>query len=81
MFKKLQAFFNHKQWAEDVSFALEEARFEKQLEETSFAYFFLWAKKNDIENRGEKIFAQEEKICKFQADTNKAVAKIEKNLY
>ena len=77
-FKKLQGSHNYKQWTRDMSFALNEARLWRHVEGTAVAPPSLQAKKDDSEDRMEKIFAREEKICEFQDNACKAVAKIGK---
>ncbi len=77
-FKKLQGPHNYKQWTKDMSFALEEARLWRHVEGTAVSPPPLKVKEDDSENRMEKIFAWEEKICKFQDNARKAVAKIGK---
>ncbi len=77
-FKKLQGPHNYKQWTKDMSFSLEEARLWRHVEGTAVSPPPLKAKKDDSEDRMEKIFAWEEKICEFQDNSRKAVAKIRK---
>lgn len=59
-----------------MSFALEEARLWGHVEETVVSPPRLKPKNDDSEDRMEKIFAREEKICELQDNTRKAVAKI-----
>ncbi len=61
-----------------MSFALEEARLWRHVEGTAVSPPPLKAKEDDSEDRIEKIFAREEKICEFQDNARKAVAKIGK---
>ena len=61
-----------------MSFALEEARLWRHVEGTAVSPPPLKAKEDDSEDRMEKIFAREEKICEFQDNARKAVAKIGK---
>ena len=61
-----------------MSFGLEEARLWRHVEGTAVAPPPLEPKKDDSEDRMEKIYAREEKICEFQDNACKAVAKIEK---
>ena len=77
-FKKLQGFHNYKQWKRDMGFALEEARLWRHVEGTAVSPPSLKANEDDSENRMEKIFAREEKICEFQDNARKAVAEIGK---
>ncbi len=78
IFKKLQGPHNYKQWTRDMSFALEEARLWRHIEETAVSPSPLKAKEDDSEDRMEKIFAREEKICEFQDNARKEVAKMGK---
>ena len=75
-FKKLQGSHNYKQWTRDISFALKEARLWRQVEGTAVAFPLLKRKEDDSEDRMEKIFAREGKICEFEDNAQKAVAKI-----
>ena len=78
-FKKLQGSHNYKKWTQDMSFALEEARLWRHVKETAVAPPPpLKAKEDDSDNQMEKIYAQEEKICEFQDNACKAIAKIGK---
>ena len=77
-FKKLQGPHNYKQWTRNMSFALEEARLWRHVEGTTVSPPALEAKEDDSEDRMEKIFARKEKICEFQDNTRKTVAKIGK---
>ena len=77
-FKKLQGSHNYKQWTRDMSFALEEARLWKYVEGTAVAPPLLKPKKDDSEDQMKKRYAREEKICKFQNNACKTVAKIGK---
>ena len=61
-----------------MSFALEEARLWRHVEGTAVAPPPLVAKKDDNEDRLEKIYAREEKIVEFQDNARKAIAKIGK---
>ena len=61
-----------------MSFALEEARLWRYVEETAVSPPLLKAKEDDSEDRREDIFAGEEKLCEFQDNTSKAVVKIGK---
>lgn len=61
-----------------MSFALEEARLWRHVEGTAVALPPLKAKEDESEDRMEKIYAREEKICEFQDNARKAVAKIGK---
>ena len=60
-----------------MSFGLEEARLWRHVEGTAVAPPPLEPKKDGSEDRMEKIYAREEKICEFQDNACKAVAKIE----
>lgn len=77
-FKKLQGSHNYKQWTREMSFASEEARLWRHVEGTAVSSPRLEPKKDDSEDRMEKIFAREEKICEFEDNARKAVAKIGK---
>ncbi len=77
-FKKLQGSHNYKQWTRDMSFALEEARLWRHVEGTANAPPALKAKADDTEDRMEKIYAREEKICEFEDNARKTITKIEK---
>ena len=61
-----------------MSFTLEEARLWRHVEGTAVASLPLMAKADDSEDQMEKIYAREEKICEFQDNARKAIAKIEK---
>ncbi len=61
----------------DTHFALEEARLVRYLKGATVSPPPLKAKK-DSEDLMEKILAQEEKICEFQDNSRKTVAKIGK---
>ena len=61
-----------------MSFALEEARLWRYIKGTAVASPPLVAKKDDNEDWLKKIYAWKEKIVKFQDNTRKAIAKIEK---
>ncbi len=61
-----------------MSFALEEARLWRHVEKKAVAPLLFKAKKNDIEDRIEKIDAREEKISELQDKSRKAIAKIGK---
>ena len=77
-FKKFQDSHNYMQWSRDMSFALEEARLWRHVERTAVAPPSLEAKPDDNEDRMERIYAREEKICEFQDNARKAIAKIGK---
>ncbi len=77
-FKKLQGSHNYKHCKRDISFALEEARLWRPVEGTEVAPPPLKLKADDTEDRMKRIFAREEKICEFQDNARKAVAKIGK---
>ena len=77
-FKKLQGSHNYKQWTRDMSFALEEARLWRHVEGTAIAPPPLMPKGDDSEDRMERIYARDEKICEFQDNARKAIAKIGK---
>ena len=77
-FKKLQGPHNYKQWTRDMSFTLEEARLWRHVEGTAVSPPALKAKEDDSEDRIEKIFARKGRICEFQDNARKTVAKIEK---
>ncbi len=59
-----------------MSFALEEARLWRHVERTAVASPPLETKKNDSEDQRENIFARKDKICEFQDNARKALAKI-----
>ena len=61
-----------------MSFALAEARLWRHVEETAVSPPRLEPKNDDSEDRMEKIFTREEKICEFPDNARKAVAKIGK---
>lgn len=61
-----------------MSFVLEEARFWRDVEGTVVASPRLKLKEDDSEDRKEKIFAREEKICEFEDNARIVVAKIGK---
>ena len=61
-----------------MSFALEEARLWRHVEGTAIAPPPLMPKGDDSEDRMEKIYAREEKICEFEDNARKAIAKIGK---
>lgn len=61
-----------------MSFAVEKARLWRHVEGTAVPPPQLEPKKDDSEDRMEKIFAREEKICEFEDKARKAVAKIGK---
>ena len=61
-----------------MSFALEEARLWRHVEGTAVSPHSPKAKEDDNEDGMEKIFAREEKICEFEDNVRKEVAKIGK---
>ena len=61
-----------------MSFALEEARLWRNIKETAVVPPSPEAKPDDNEDRMERIYAREEKICEFQDNPREAVAKIRK---
>ncbi len=61
-----------------MSFTLEDSRLWKHVEGTAVAPPSLKPKEDDSEDRMEKIFAREEKICEFEDNARKAVGKIGK---
>ncbi len=61
-----------------MSFALKKARFWRHIEGTAIALLPLMPKENDSKDQIERIYALDEKICKFQDNTRKAIAKIGK---
>ena len=61
-----------------MRFALEEARLWRHVEGTALAPPPLVAKKDENEDRLEKIYAREGKIVEFQDSACKAIAKIGK---
>ncbi len=61
-----------------MSFALEEAKLWRHVERTAVSPTPLRAKKDDSKDRMGKIFAREQKICEFQDNAGKTVAKIGK---
>ncbi len=78
IFKKLQDSHNYKQWTRDISFTLEEARLWRHIERTAIAPP-LFMPKGDVREDGmEKIYTREEKICKFEDNARKTIAKIGK---
>ncbi len=77
-FKKLQGSHNYKQWTRDMSFDLDEARLWRHVEGTAVSHPLLKANENNSEDRMKKIFAREEKICEYQDNARKGVAKIGK---
>ncbi len=77
-FKKLQRPNNYKKWTREMSFAQEKARLWRHIERTAVSPTLLKTKKDDSEDRMEKIFAREEKICEFQDNARKEVAAIGK---
>ena len=77
-FKKLQGSHNYKQWTRDMSFALEEARLWRHVEGTAIPPPPLMPKGDNSEDRMERIYARDEKICEFQDNARKAIAKIGK---
>lgn len=58
-----------------MSFALEEARLWRHVEGTAIAPPPLMPKGDDSEDQIERIYARDEKICKFQDNARKAIAK------
>ena len=78
MFKKLQGSYNYKKRTRNMGFVPEEAGLWRHVEGTAVALSYLEAKKNDNEDRMEKIFARKVKICEFQDNSWKAIAKIGK---
>lgn len=62
----------------DLNFALEEVRLWRHIERMAVALSPLEAKKDDSEDQIEKIYTWEKKICKFQDNACKAIAKIQK---
>ena len=61
-FKKFQCSHNYKQWTQNMSFALQEARLWRKVEGMAIAPTLLEVKRDDGKNWMEKIYAQEEKI-------------------
>ena len=61
-----------------MSFALKEARLWKHVQGTAVSLLPLKADRDDSEDQMEKIFVREKKICEFQDNARKAVAKIGK---
>ncbi len=61
-----------------MSFVLEKARLWRHVEGTAISPSPLETKKNDSDDRMEKIYARDEKICEFQDNARKAAAKIGK---
>lgn len=61
-----------------MSFVLEEARLWTHVERTAVAPLPHMAKADDNKDQMDKIYAFEEKICEFQNNTCKAIAKIRK---
>ena len=61
-----------------MGFALEEARLWRHVEGTAVAPPSFKAKEDDSDDQMEKIYAREEKICEFQDNARKAIAKIGK---
>ena len=77
-FKKFQGSHNYKQWTQDMSFALEEARLWRHVEGTAIGPPSLEVKKDDSEDRMEKIYIRQEMIVEFEDNACKAIAKIGK---
>ena len=75
-FKKLWGSHNYKQWTRDKSFAFEKVRLWRHVEGIAVAPPLLKPKEDDSEDRIEKIFAREEKICEFEDNARITVAKI-----
>ncbi len=61
-----------------MSFALEEARFKSHVERTVVTSPSIKAKKYNNEDWMRNIYAHEMKICEFQDNVCKVIAKIEK---
>lgn len=61
-----------------MSFALKEARLWRQIERTAVALSPLEPRKDNNEDRMQKIYTSKEKICEFQDKARKTVAKIGK---
>lgn len=61
-----------------MSFALEEAKLWKHVKRMANASPTLNVKANDIKDWIEKIYAWKEKICEFEDNAHKAIAKIGK---
>ena len=78
IFKKLQGSHNYKQWTQDMSFALEEARLWRHVAGTTITPPPLMPKRDDSKDQMERIYACDEKICEFQDNVRKAIAKIGK---
>ncbi len=77
-FKKHQKSHNSKKWKRDMSFALEGDRVRRYVKGMVVSPSLLKAKKDKNENRIEKMFAKEGKICEVQDNACKTVAKIKK---
>lgn len=75
IFKKLQGSHNYKKWTQDMSFALEETRLQRHVEGTAIALLTFEAKKDNSEDRMEKIYARQKKIVNFEDNACKAIAK------
>ena len=56
-----------------MSFALEEARFWRQVKRTAIASPPFMSKKDDSKDRMKRIYAQKEKICKFEDNACKTI--------
>lgn len=76
--KKLESSHNYKQWTQAISLPLEKSRLWRYIKETAVAPPSLKPNDDDSVDRMEKIFAKEEKICKFEKNARKAIAKIGK---
>ena len=61
-----------------MSFALEEVKLWRYVERTAIASSPFMTKKNDSKVEIERIYACEEKICPFQDNVCKTIAKIGK---
>lgn len=61
-----------------MSFALHEAKLQRHVEGTVIAPLSLMPKRDNSKDQMEKIYAREEKICKFEDNAHKAIAKIGK---
>lgn len=61
-----------------MSFTLEETRLWSHMEGMAIAFPPFIPKRDNSKDQIEKIYVNEEKICKFQDNTCKAIAKIRK---
>ena len=75
-FKKLTNFANYKQWSQNMSFALEEAKLWDHVFGTAISPLVLQLNPDNSEEQAERVYQQFLKVKEFSDDACRTVAKI-----